>query len=444
MSEAATGSRRAFVLGGGVAGIAAAFGLRDRGCSVTLLESRRWLGGRAFSSPDPVTGWQLDNGPHVMLGCYRAMRALLRRIGSEDAFQQDRRLVMTSRDTKGTVVRLALSGLPVPLAMPLALLRLPLPFGARLRALRGMVATLRAAPPSWSLAEWFARRGQEGAPDAWLWRPLCRAIMNVEPELASAADFLATLRIAFAGSAAAAAFWVPKRPWSECVGEPALRALRAEGVDVRCGARVARLSSSSELVTAIELVGDQRIVVAAADLVVSALPWFALREVLPPGVPGVAHVASSPIVSAYFETAVDAPPLPDDGPVVALVDGDPFHFVLRTPGTDARRFALLSGGGRVFDGMAVEAIADLARTQVERHYAGWIGGRGATVRVRKEQHATFVAGPGTRAWRPAPGRVVGGPSNLRVCGDWTDTGLPATLEGAARSAERMVQLEAAR
>lgn len=437
-------ARRACVLGGGVAGLAAAFGLADRGFAVTLLESHGWLGGRAFAAPDRVLGRAIDNGPHVMLGCYRAMRRLVTRLGTADRFRQDRRLAMAYRTAQGRASRLQLAALPVPIAMPFALLRLGIGVGARGRALWGMGGALWRVPATWTVADWLRRRRQLGEPDAWLWRPLCRAIMNVEPELASAADFLATLRIAFAGSAAAAAFWVPKRPWSECVGEPALRALRAEGVDVRCGARVARLSSSSELVTAIELVDDQRIVVAAEDLVVSALPWFALREVLPPGVPGVAHVASSPIVSAYFETAVDAPPLPDDGPVVALVDGDPFHFVLRTPGTDARRFALLSGGGRVFDGMAVEAIADLARTQVERHYAGWIGGRGATVRVRKEQHATFVAGPGTRAWRPAPGRVVGGPSNLRVCGDWTDTGLPATLEGAARSAERMVHLEAAR
>jgi hypothetical protein len=218
-----------------------------------------------------------------------------------------------------------------------------------------------------------------------------------------------------------------------------LRTLRAEGVEVRFGARVTRLWIHSELVTTFELMDGERTVLAPEDLVVSALPWFVLRDLLPHALPQLGEVASSPIVSAYFETAVGAPPLPDEGAVVALVDGDPFHFVLRTPGGDARRFALLSGGGRVFDGMAVEAIAELARSQIERHYAGWTGARGAVVRVRKEQHATFVAGPGARAWRPVPGRVAGAPLNLLVCGDWTDTGLPATLEGAVRSAEQLLR-----
>ncbi|MEO6596533.1 MAG: FAD-dependent oxidoreductase, partial [Planctomycetota bacterium] len=136
----------------------------------------------------------------------------------------------------------------------------------------------------------------------------------------------------------------------------------------------------------------------------------------------------------------DSPPLPDDGPVVALVDGDPFHFVLRTPGACVRQFAMLSGGNRVFDGMTVDAISALATAELERYYPG-IDLSGATVRVRKEPQATFVAAPGSSSVRPAPGPLVNGPENLRVCGDWTATGLPSTLEGAARSAAKLLERE---
>lgn len=441
VAEGAGGARRAFVLGGGIAGIVAAFGLRDRGFEVTLIETRRWLGGRAFSSQDPATGWVLDNGPHVMLGCYRAMRTLLRRIGSEHAFQQDGRLRMVSRDARGGVLPLSLSGLPVPLAMPLALMRLPLPFRERMRALRGMVSSLRGAPAEWTLADWFERRGQQGSPDACLWRPLCRAIMNVEPELASAADFLATLREAFSGRASSAAFWLPRQPWNTIVGEPALAALRAEGVDVRLGVRVTGLSLGNGRISAIETYPGESVLLLPRDVVVSALPWFALHGLLPELLPQLEGLASSPIVSAYFETENEAAALVDEGPVVGLIDGDPFHFVLRVPDGDVRRFAMLSGGSRVFDGMAVDEIATVARTQIQRHYPEWAGASSATVRVRKEQHATFIAAPGSRELRLKPGRVPGGLHNLRLCGDWTNTGLPATLEGAARSAEMLVRGE---
>ncbi len=424
-----------FVLGGGVAGLVAAFGLLDRGHRVVLLESRAWLGGRAFSSPDRRFGRDLDNGPHAMLGCYRAMRSLLRRIGTDGDFQQDARLQMAYRRAGGGVDRLSLSRLPAPLAMPAALWRLRLDRRTKLVALRGMVKSLLGAPASWTVADWLDRNGQRGEPDALLWRPLCRAIMNVEPELASARSFLGTLREAFSGSAAMAAFWLPKKPWCEVLGEPARRALLAAGAEVRCGERVIALQRQDCRIIRISTpVGDHD--VAAGDLVVGALPWFALTRLIGEE-SRVAALASSPIVSAYFELNDGAPLLTDDGPVVALVDGDPFHFLLRTPGGSPRHFALLSGGSRAFDGQTVAAIEQLAREQLARFYPGVQVA--ATVRIRKEQHATFVNSPQDESARPAPGASVPGFDNLRVCGDWTATGLPATLEGAARSAEMLLR-----
>ncbi len=429
--------RKAYVLGGGVAGLAAAFGLADMGFRVVLLESRGWLGGRAFASVDRASGRRLDNGPHVMLGCYHAMRSLLRRLGTEHAFAGASSLALAWRRRGGAVLRLRLSRLPVPLAMPAALLALPIPFAARWRAFAGMLATLRRTPPEWTLGDWLRHRGQLGEPDALLWRPLCRAIMNVEPELAAARDFVATLREAFGGSAGRAAFLVPTRPWGELLGDPAVPALVKAGVEVRLGARVQAITAMAGAATGIVIGDDSRLVVGPDDLVVSALPWRSLRAVWPDLPAPLGDLESSPIVSVFVTMPANVPPLPDDGPVTALVDGDPFHFVLRTPGGDARQVALLAGGNRSFDGQTVEAIGARALAQLAAWYPRADVG-GAEVVVRKEQHATFVAACRTWQRRPAPGRLAGGPSNLLVCGDWTATGLPATLEGAARSAATML------
>ena len=434
-----SGPRRAYVLGGGVAGLAAAFGLCDRGFEVTLLESRRHCGGRAFASEDRVFGRRLDNGFHVMLGCYRAMRALCRRLGTEQGFQQDRSLSMCYRFRTRTTTRLSLSRLPVPLSMPWSLMGLGIGFGARLRALLGMGTVLLGAPRSWTFADWLRRRWQSGQPDDVMWRPLCRAVMNCEPEQASASEFLATLREAFLGRAGSAAFWVPKRTWGELLGDPAPAALAAAGATLRTGARVASLDRHGGRVTAVVLADGERLELdlAAGDVVVSAMPWFALGRVLGDAAPvPFAQLDSAPIVTAYFDVDDGTPP-PDEGPVVALVGAQPFHFVLRTPGDPVGRFAVLSGGDRSFDGMPVDEIVAVAKRQVADYYDGVDLAR-ATVRIRKEQLATFVPGPGSSALRPAPGPLPGGPANLYVCGDWTATGFPATLEGAARSSERML------
>lgn len=438
--------RRVFVLGGGVAGMAAAFGFADRGDDVTLLESRRQCGGRAFSSDDRDTDRRLDNGFHVMLGCYRGMRGLLRRLGTEDGFQQDRRLTMCYRFSPERQTSLRLSPLPVPLAMPWALFRLGMPLGARMRAFRGMASVVFGAPPQWTFADWLQKRGQQGEPDQVMWRPLCRAVMNVEPEDASAAEFLVTLREAFMGRASSAAFWIPKRPWSALLGDPAPAAFAKAGVALRTGARVTELGFVDGRIASIG-VGKERIPVSARDLVVSAMPWFALRKLLVAS--GIADAAfgalrSAPIVTAYFtmQDVADAACAPvDEGPVVALVGGAPFHFVLRTPGEPVGQFALLSGGDRSFDGKSVAEIVDIAKDQLRTYYGdgAFVAAlANAHVRIRKEQHATFVAGPGSALLRPKPGRLAGGPGNLAVCGDWTATGLPATLEGAVRSVEKLL------
>ncbi len=150
------------MLGGGVAGLTAAFGLADRGYGVTLFESRKQCGGRAFSSEERDTGRRLDNGFHVMLGCYQGMRALLRRLGSEHGVQQERRLAMTYRFSPHRSTSLKLSRLPVPLAMPLAMMRLGIPLGARLRAFRGMASVMFGAPKEWTVTDWLQKRGQHG------------------------------------------------------------------------------------------------------------------------------------------------------------------------------------------------------------------------------------------------------------------------------------------
>ena len=432
-----TGARRAFVLGGGVAGLVAAFGLADRGFEVALLESRRRCGGRAFSTLDRAAGRELDNGFHVMLGCYRATRALCRRLGTEGGFQQDRTLQMRYRFVGGRVTSLSLSRLPVPLAMPWGLLGLDIGWGARLRALFGMGSVLLGAPRSWTFADWLRRRRQAGAPDDVMWRPLCRAVMNCEPEDASASEFLATLREAFLGRASAAAFWVPERPWGALLGEPAPAALAGAGVQLQTGARVVGLEQAGGRVAAVSVAGGERIEVGADDVVVSAMPWFALARVLGDAAPApFARLRSAPIVTAYFDVADGSPP-PDDGPVVALVGARPFHFVLRTPGDAPERFAVLSGGDRGLDGKSVAEIAAVARAQLGDYYEGLDLER-AQVRIRKEQHATFVPDPDSEPLRPRPGRLDGGPGNLLVCGDWTATGFPATLEGAARSGEQLL------
>ncbi|MCA8941687.1 MAG: hydroxysqualene dehydroxylase HpnE [Planctomycetes bacterium] len=423
--------KRAVVLGGGVAGIAAAFALRDRGVDVELIESRGWLGGRAFTVPQRgELDAPIDNGPHVILGCYDHFRRLLRRIGSDDRFERTPALRLAFVDRDGERSVLGLSRFPAPLALPWAILRFGgVPLGARLRLLWAMSTIPLARGAGRSLEDWIAARGQRDRPRAFVWDPLCRAIMNADPKDVSASLFLATLRRAFLGSASRAAIHVPARPWSQIVGEPALAQLGREGVKVRLGARVTEMVVEARRTVAVE-VGGETLRIDEDVALFSAMPWHALQKLTGERV----RLVGSPIVSVYFELESDVG-LPDD-PVVALVDGDPFHFVCRAPDAPPGTFAVLSGGCREFDGMRTDAIEASARRQLQPYFPRADLERGRA-RVVKESRATFVGAPGSEVFRPKPGRHPD-IENLWLCGDWTDVGLPSTLEGAAESAARAV------
>ena len=438
-SVTTTGPAEALVLGGGVAGITAAFALSDRGYRVTLWEARGHLGGRAFAAPDRETGELFDNGPHVMLGCYRAMRSVLRRIGSEGKFAHAPALNLSYRERGGRRSELRCARVPTPLALPWALRHLPMSWPARLRTMWGFLWSLLPVGRGQTLAGWLRRARQAGVPADFLWIPLCRALMNAEPDQVEAALFLSTIREAFSGRPSRAAVWIPRCTWLEAVGRPARAGLERAGVAVRTGQRIVRLETvaGADALRAVTA-GGAAPEIPAPGVVVSALPWHALARILPEGtaLPG-ASLRPSPILSVHFRSE-DPGPMADDGPLVALVDGDPFHFLFRPAGAPPGHFSVLTGGGNGLAGVSVATIEERARQQLHAFDPQWDPATPARVKVFKEAQATFVPAPGILRVAPGPFPLTGVPSRLFVCGDWTAVGLPATLEGAARSAERAV------
>src|SRR5439155_3350944 len=110
----ATSRGDAIVVGGGFAGLAAATRLAEQGARVLVLEARPTLGGRATAFTDPATGERVDNGQHVLLGCYRDTFKFLERVGAMDYVQVQDRLTVDMVDRDGCASRLACPSLPAP------------------------------------------------------------------------------------------------------------------------------------------------------------------------------------------------------------------------------------------------------------------------------------------------------------------------------------------
>ena len=415
--------------------MAAALRLARETPEVTLFERRPFLGGRAFSFRDPDSGAVVDNGQHVLVGACRRLRAFLARIGSpSDAFARQPTLGIPILDGAGRAATLTAARLPAPLHMVPALLRYRhLGPRDRLAVARDAAALARladrAALEDVPLGEWLGRRGASPRAIERFWEPLVTPALNVrvaEANLPLSAFFLE--RALWSG-ASEGALWLPRLGLSEAIGEPGRRALEAAGVVVRSGERVDAIVVQDGRAVGVSLGGGE---VVAADAVVCALPPRELDAALP-GTHGFDRLGAAPIVNAFlwYDRAVADRPF-------AGTFGSPLQWVF-----DRERMLGAERSGGPCLGISLSAAdewIDLSKEEIAERLDEAVAHvlprrRGARLRafaVVKEPRATFRAGPGCARSRPGPRGPFEG---LWLAGDWTDTGWPATMEGAVRSGE---------
>lgn len=431
-------SRGVVVVGGGLAGITAALACADAGHDVTVLESRRHLGGLTHSFRRGEI--EVDNGQHVFLRCCTAYQALLRRLGvSGKAFLQAKLAIPVRSPKLAEPVWLRRNGLPAPLHLADSVLKYrPIRLADRLR-FAGAALALRGVDPAApdsdarSFASWLAAHGQSADAVTKLWDLVGIATLNAPATDASLGLAATVFQLGLLTDAAAADIGWSTVPLRHLHGDPAHAALTAAGARVLTGTKVTALrrESSEWRVSA----GETSV---RAGAVVLAVPPVAAERLLPPGSvdlpPGWAQeLGSSPIVNVHvvFDRQVM------DQPFVAAVDS-PVQWVFdrtASSGVDSGQYVAVSMSA------AVELIDAPVREIRERLLPALreVLGTGAGVRdffVTRERHATFRPAPGCAALRPGP---VTGADGLVLAGAWTATGWPATMEGAVRSGEAAVR-----
>ncbi len=433
------------VIGAGFAGLSAAACLAERGQRVIVLDARPQLGGRATAFADRDTGELVDNGQHVLFGCYRTTFDFLRRIGAVDNVRVQPSMEIAYLDGAGRRSVLKCPALPSPLHLLAAVLDWdPIPWRDRLAALR-LAAPLRqarrellrsgtvTAEPRGTVSEWLIAHGQRETLRTWLWDPLAVAALNQSPDAASASPFLRVLAEMFGSDPVASALVLPTRPLHEMYAEPAARFIRARGGEVRVNA-LARVIVEHGRVRAVDVRGDR----IETRRVVAAVPWFALRTLFTPAPPPLlgATIASAssmdsmPIVTVnlwYDRRVMDEPFVGLPGREMQWVFDKRLAF-----GGSASHLSLVSSGATRLTAMGRDELTALAAREVAEALPG---ARGATLlraTVVREKQATFSLAPGQPA-RPATRTPIAG---LCLAGDWIDTGLPGTIESAVVSGHR--------
>jgi squalene-associated FAD-dependent desaturase len=439
------------VIGAGWAGLAAAVRLADAGLSVTVVEESRRLGGRATAFVDRESGERVDNGQHVLFGCYRETYAFLRQLGTAGLAPLQSRLDLTMVGPEGERGRLRCPRLPAPWHLVAGVLRWSaIPARDRRTALGlrhvikevrrdGAAAVAARVAPGVTVDEWLQKHGQSETLAEWLWRPLALAALNQSSSTASAAPFVRVLGELFSSDPVSAAVGLPAVPLDELSGGPSKAFIEGRGGAVHLRAP-ARVELDDRGAIAAVYAGDTRFETAR---VVSAVPWFAFGRLFPRGAPpALAEIAeraaatqSSPIVTVNLW--LDGPVLEPGEPFVGLVRG-PAQWVFdkRALWDDrAGHVAVVASGADVIARMDNADATEMVMRQLRRVLPRLAGRKLLRSVVVREHRATFSLAPDAP---PRPGVVTGLPG-FYLAGDWTDTGLPGTIESAVLSGHRAAE-----
>lgn len=424
------------IIGGGIAGIAAAVEVSSQGHHAVLVEQRPYLGGRARSYTDRTTSEVIDNGQHLMMGCYTNFLHLVRVLGTDAHFHRQRALRVRFVDADGTTDLLDAGLLPGRAGVALGILRLrSIPLASRLAALRFAVRLQlgRIKAEGLTCRELLEREHQPNDVIRRFWEPIILATLNASVDDAAAVLLTEVLRRAFFGGAEASRLYLPKHGLSVFI-EPVIDWLRDRGGRVELKTSVESLQWNGERVTAALLSDGSHIDV---DAVICAVPPRALRQLLDasPGTPiSVPTLEYSPIISVYLwydrSWMTDAFVAMLGTTIQWVFDRRqlteaPAEVVATYPGHVA---LTVSAGNHLLD-RTTEDIVMLCEQELRSAFPAMQNVTLLHSVVIKEKHATLLATPQAHATRPSSSRT----GNIILAGDWIQTHLPATLEGAAET-----------
>lgn len=438
------------VIGGGLAGLAAGVALADSGWRVRLFEQRPFLGGRATSYVLP-DGEHVDNCQHVTLGCCTNLEDFYRRVGASGKIRFFDRLFFL--DPQGRRGEMKAGVLPAPFHFTGSFASFaPLTLPDKLSIARAMLHIIQHAgsPPGLgetggiSMLEWLRRRGQTKGAINRFWRVVLVSALDEELERADARFGVDVFWKAFLSSSTGYRMGVPAVPLSNlydgCKAE-----IERRGGEVLLRSPVRGLKLESGQLAGVRFDENRE---ESADAYIFAIPHTALAELLPESLkqsdPSLAHldkIKTSPITGVHFW--FDRPVM--DEPFVTLLETTTQWIFNKTAlyGSCAgdRNAAANSVQGTQYLQLVISAsyellqksrqeIIELCLAEVRHALHKTREAQLLKATVIKEAAATFSPEPGVDRWRPGQATAIPG---LFLAGDWTQTGWPATMEGAVRS-----------
>jgi squalene-associated FAD-dependent desaturase len=423
--------RNVLIVGGGLAGLAAATALAPRGGQITIIEARNRLGGRAGSFQDPTTGQLVDACQHVNMGCCTNFAHFCRTVGIDHLLEPQPCLYFMTPDRR--VSRFRAQAWPAPLHLAGSFARAHFLGPAdKLRIGYGLhrlgASTTDDDPP---FLEWLQRHRQTPRAIDRFWGLVLVSALNETPDRIGLRYARKVFVDGFLRHPKGFQVELPKVPLGRLYGAELQKWLARRDVSLRLNSGVRSLRVTADRVLGIELRSGERL---DADAVIAALPFHRLLDLLPPELVeredyfgNLRRLETSPITSVHVW--FDRPMM--KLPHVVLVDGvGQWVFNRGQVRPHEWYLQIVVSAARQFRGLGRAEVERRVVVELRRLFPAARAAQIVRSRVVTEHAATFSAVPGVDRWRPQQTAPL---DNFYVAGDWTATGWPATMEGAVRS-----------
>lgn len=413
--------KKVIIIGGGLAGLTAGVYLSKNNYSVTLIEASPKLGGRVYSYFDEELKNEIDNGQHVMLGCYYNTYELLENIGSISKIKKQKRLNIPFVKSNEEILRLSAPNFFYPINNAAAFLKFKLFSLTDKLKIFSLVLKLRfmKEPENISAYQWLKDNNQSDELINIFWKVLIEGALNTSINTASAKNLFTVLKIIFFSGKDSINIVLPGDALSKVFAEPAVDYITKNNGCISVSEKVESIKIENNNVLSI---WTNKRIMENFDYVISAVPYFAAKKIFNEVIPDF-DIKYAPIVSMHavlkennlkedFYTFVDSP--------VQWVFNNKSHI------------SVVISNAEEFVNLDIEKLKELISKELKKYLNI---DNILFLKVIKEKRATFVPSIYLYGRRPATRTAI---KNLFLAGDWIETLLPSTIEGAVKSGKMAV------
>lgn len=415
------------IIGGGTAGLSAAVFLAEKGFKVTVIESSPKLGGRTYSFFDKIFGGEIDNGQHILASWYHNTFDFLKLIGSYDKLEFQKQLEVIFYDNQANRYKLKALKIKQPLDILIGLLNYrKLKLKDKISAIKFFSKIKNGKISENSVKglnsdELFAKNSQTEGIIRFFWKPFILAVFNAEPKQTSAYLLVKILKKGFIEKDGSKLVF-SKVFLNELIVKPAVEYLENKCVKIITNKRIIKINFNDNYVDS--LISEDNVVIKS-DFYVCSVPFFEFNEII--NIPGIYSglLIPSPIVNVHFRFDRNTENLFPSRFAGLLNTNSQWIFKV-----SSNQICVVISAANEIAKLEKEEIILLCKEELEKCLINFSNYKIIGQRVIKEMRATFVPDKNSLSNRP---KNETGINNFFLAGDWTDTEMPATIEGAVKS-----------